>query len=218
VARESTPTPIYLEVGTKRVFACAFDWPGWCRSGKDESHALEALAAARPRYAAVAREAGIPFETAGSFHVVERLRGSATTDFGAPDRAAAADNRRLTAPQAARLASLTAACWAVFDKVVGRTPAVLRKGPRGGGRDRDAMVDHVLAAEASYARKFGIRLPVPRRGDRAAVAALRQAILDALRGATKTPLVDKGWPPPYLARRIAWHVLDHAWEMEDRSQ
>jgi hypothetical protein len=31
------------------------------------------------------------------------------------------------------------------------------------------------------------------------------------------PLTEKGWPQPYAARRIAWHVLDHAWEIEDRT-
>jgi hypothetical protein len=24
------------------------------------------------------------------------------------------------------------------------------------------------------------------------------------------------WPPRYVVRRAAWHVLDHAWEIEDR--
>jgi len=28
---------------------------------------------------------------------------------------------------------------------------------------------------------------------------------------------DRSWPPRYAARRIAWHALDHAWEIEDRS-
>ena len=27
-----------------------------------------------------------------------------------------------------------------------------------------------------------------------------------------------GWPVRYAARRIAWHVLDHAWEIEDKSE
>jgi hypothetical protein len=26
-----------------------------------------------------------------------------------------------------------------------------------------------------------------------------------------------GRPPRYAIRRIAWHVLDHAWEIEDKS-
>lgn len=74
------------------------------------------LAAAAPRYAVVAAQAGVPFPAGAgaAFDVVERLPGSATTDFGAP-------------------------------------------------------------------------------------------------------VVEKGWPPRYAARRIAWHVLDHAWQIEDRS-
>jgi len=108
--------------------------------------------------------------------------------------------------------------WTVFDRVVASAPAELRKGPRGGGRDRDAIVEHVLGAEAQYSRKLGIRLHPPTAGDAAAVSALRNAILGALRAASGTRLVpEKGWPPRYAARRIAWHVLDHAWEIDDRS-
>ena len=106
----------------------------------------------------------------------------------------------------------------VFDRVVAATPAELRKGPRGGGRDRDDMVDHVLGAEASYARKLGVRRRQPARDDARGIAALRTDIAAALRAPSDgSPLAPKGWPPRYAARRIAWHVLDHAWEMEDRS-
>ena len=211
-------TAVYTEIGSKRVFACALDWPGWCRSGKDEQGALEALAAAGPRYAAVAAEAGVKFpsEVAGAFEVVERIRGSATTDFGVPGEAAARDTDSLTREEAARHAALVSAAWRMFDRVVAGAPSELRKGPRGGGRDRDAIVDHVLGAEVGYARKLGLRLPQPASGDRAAVAAHREEIVRAL---TTGPdeVAGKGWPPRYGARRIAWHVLDHAWEIEDRS-
>jgi hypothetical protein len=214
-------TAVYLEVGTKREFACALEWPGWCRSGKTEQQALEALAAYAPRYAVVAKEAGIPFPpvTVNNLEVVERLRGSAGyTDYGVPGGAAGADHEPLTAAEAGRLARLAEASWAVFDRVVADAPPELRKGPRGGGRDRDKVVDHVLGAEAAYARKLGIRLPQPARDDAAGVAALRREIAAALRAAAAgAPLVDKGWLPRYAARRIAWHVLDHAWEIEDRS-
>src|SRR5438552_2637529 len=88
-------TPVYVESSRTRTFACAYDWPGWCRSGKDEASALVALAAYAPRYAAVAES-------------IQR-----------PSNGAA--------------------------------------------------------------------------------------------------LVEKGWPQRYAARRIAWHALDHAWEMQDRS-
>jgi hypothetical protein len=116
------------------------------------------------------------------------------------------------------MARLVAAAWAVFDRVAAAAPSELRKGPRGGGRDRDRVVEHVVGAEVMYARRLGIRHPEPAAGDRAGVDSIRAAILQTLRSATvATPTVEKGWPPRYAARRIAWHVLDHAWEIEDRS-
>jgi hypothetical protein len=213
-------TAVVVEVGSKRVFACALDWPGWARAGKDEDTALAALAAYLPRYAAVAERAGIAFPgRAGKrLEVVERLRGSASTDFGLPGEVAGADGKRATRAQAERLTALVAASWAVFDEVRAGTPASLRKGPRGGGRDRDKMVDHVLGAEAAYARKLGIKHPQPAIDDRAAIEALRDDIAAVLRAPSDgSPPVAKGWPPRYAARRIAWHILDHAWEMQDRS-
>jgi hypothetical protein len=214
-------TAVVLEVGKKRVFACALDWPGWARAGKDEALALEALAAYVPRYAAVAKEAGIAFpdRVGERLEVVERLPGDASTEFGVPGAVADADATPTTRAQAERLAALVQASWTVFDRVRAGAPASLRKGPRGGGRDRDKMVDHVLGAEAGYARKLGIKHPPPAIDDRAAIAALRQALLEVLRAPSDgSPPVPKGWPPRYAARRIAWHVLDHAWEMQDRAE
>jgi hypothetical protein len=107
----------------------------------------------------------------------------------------------------------------VFDEVAGAAPAQLRKGPRGGGRDRDKIIDHVLGADAAYARKLGVRHREPAAGDTAAVAALRAEVLAVLSSPSDgTPPVPKGWPARYAARRIAWHALDHAWEIEDRSE
>jgi len=66
--------PIYLEIGKKRTFACSVDWPGWCRSGKTEQAAIEALIEAAPRYAQVAKRAHkrFPKIEAERFKVVER--------------------------------------------------------------------------------------------------------------------------------------------------
>ena len=219
VAQLPKRTSVCMEAGQRRVFAAALDWPGWCRSGRTEEAALGALAAAAPRYAIVAAEAEVAFPaTPAEFEVVERLPGSTTTDFGAPDAVAAADREPLSPRAAKRLAALLSASWRVFDRVVATAPAELVKGPRGGGRDRDQIVDHVLGAESGYARKIGVRHGVPARDDDAAVAALREAIVAVLRGARSgDPLVERGWPARYAARRIAWHVLDHAWEIEDRS-
>ena len=111
------------------------------------------------------------------------------------------------------------AAWATLDKVAEASPAELRKGPRGGGRDRDKMLDHVLGAEAAYARKVGVKHPQPELGDRKAIKALRDDLAEALGGASDgSPPIPKGWPPRYALRRITWHVLDHVWEMQDRAQ
>jgi hypothetical protein len=212
--------PVYLEIGEKRVFASALDWPGWTRSAKDEQRALEALAAYAPRYAAVTKAARIQFasDAKTSFKVVERVQGNATTDFGAPGLPASSDTKSLTPVEAERICALLAASWAVFDAAVARAPAELRKGPRGGGRDRDQIADHVIDAESAYTPKLGLKLKTPRREDKAAVQATHKAILDAIRASAGAPQIgEKRWPPRYVARRIAWHLLDHAWEIEDRS-
>ena len=213
------PIPVYLEAGTKKVFACSIDFPGWCRSGKDEEAALEALADYAPRYAEVAKVAKVAFPAkAVELEVVERVKGKGATDFGIPHEVTRADSEPLTARQAARQIELMRAAWAVLDRVAKASPAELRKGPRGGGRDRDKMLDHVLGAEAAYARKLGIKHPQPELGDTRAIKALRDELAETLRGASDgSPLVAKGWPPRYAMRRIAWHVLDHAWEMQDRA-
>ena len=218
-ATKASVTPVYVESSGKRTFACAYDWPGWCRSGKDEASALAALAAYAPRYAPVAKKARLPYDAkASAFSVVERIKGSASTEFGVPGEVAKRDTRPVTAAEGKRLASLLQAAWAVYDEIVTAAPAELRKGPRGGGRDRDKMADHVRDAEGAYVRKLGLRLAAPERNDRRAVAEFRAAIADAIqRPSNGKPLVEKGWPQRYAARRIAWHVLDHAWEMQDRS-
>jgi hypothetical protein len=219
MAARQARTQVVLEVAQKRAFATAVDWPGWCRSGKDEDLALRALAESHQRYAAVAAEAGQSFPAVLADHltVVERLKGNATTDFGAPGIVSDLDRTRLTKAAAQRRAALLAAAWTVFDRVLADAPPTLRKGPRGGGRDRDEIARHVRDAESAYARKAGLRPPAPDTPE--ALAVQRAAILDALRlPAGVTDPSAKGWPPRYVAARMAWHVLDHAWEIEDRTE
>jgi hypothetical protein len=208
-------TRVYLEVGSKRTFASAAGWPGWCRSGKTEQAALEALAAYAPRYAEVAKLAATPLPAhVTDFEVVERLPGNVTTDFGAPGMPAKDESRPINAAQARRMRDLIQACWTYLDRVVAKAPAALRKGPRGGGRDRDVMFDHVLGAEMGYARHIGARLKQPDGRDKPAVRAFRESILEAF----DNPNRAEKWPVQYVARRMAWHALDHAWEIEDRSK
>jgi hypothetical protein len=212
-------TAVYLEVGTKRTFASAIEWPGWSRADRGEAAALQALAAYAPRYAPVAKRAGlsVPRITARGFDVVETVSGTATTDFGAPDAIAQVDRRRLDTASARRMVALLDAAWQELDRAVAAAPPSLRKGPRGGGRDRDAIVAHVVDAERAYARRISVRLDAAEWRD-GQVALLRGRIRDALsRASDGSPAVERGWPPRYFARRTAWHALDHAWEIDDRA-
>ena len=89
---------VSIERGTKRVFAWAIEWPGWCRSGRTEEAALEALVEYGPRYARVVGRRKLGFlspAVLGDLRVVERLEGNATTDFGAPGVAPRADERSI---------------------------------------------------------------------------------------------------------------------------
>jgi hypothetical protein len=213
---------VAVEATPKKVFATAIDWPGWSRSGKTSELALEALARYGPRYAVVALESGEPFpddEVTAQFDVVEQADGGSGTEFGVPSRVTDADRRPISAVESDRLRRLVAAAWTTFDRVAANAPAELRKGPRGGGRDRDKMIGHVVEADHAYAREIGIRVRPPAPDDRPAIEAIRDAMLAVIGSPSDgSPLADRRWPARYAAGRIAWHALDHAWEMEDRSE
>ncbi|RLT34771.1 MAG: hypothetical protein DWI58_20180 [Chloroflexi bacterium] len=214
-----TPVRVVIEAGAKRVFATAIDWPGWSRSGRDEAGAIEALAAYADRYRAVVTAAKVRFPAHPAFKVIERVRGNGATDFGVPGQVTKADHEPPTLAEAKRLAALVEGGWAVFDAIAAAAPATLRKGPGGGGRDGDEVVQHVLSAEsASYARSLGLRLDEPRVGARKAIETSRAAIAEAIRAGGRKDALETKWPVRYAASRIAWHVLDHAWEIEDKSE
>ena len=209
---------VAIESGQKKVFASALDWPGWSRSAKTEEAAVESLLAYAARYAPVIERAGLALPTSFAVEVAEEATGGSGTDFGVPSVLThAADARPVSREDSERLAAIVEAAWATFDAIAAKAPAELRKGPRGGGRDRDKMVDHVHDAGWYYAREVGIRVPAPKT--RADTEALRAAVLEILRQPSDgSPLADRKWPARYAARRIAWHALDHAWETEDRSE
>jgi hypothetical protein len=222
------PIGVYLEVARKRTFAGAIEWPGWCRSGKTETDALRALVDYGPRYAAAIGDAAKGLTLPGSsdeLEVADRVEGNATTEFGAPGIAPAADERPLDRRELTRLSSILEASWRCLDRCVERARGVtLRKGPRGGGRELDAIVSHVLDAELSYLDRLGLRFrseePAAEAGERA--AALRRRVLDTLDARLRGDVDTTGrraplWSPRYFVRRAAWHVLDHAWEIEDRA-
>jgi hypothetical protein len=209
-------TSVYIEIGTKKSFACALEWPGWCRLGKTEDEAMQALSASAPRYWVIARRAELGFDPT-DLDIVERVPGDATTDWGAPSIAIAADTMPIDAAAAGRGVALLRAAWTVMDEVIASSPAVLRKGPRGGGRERDQVAAHVIEAERAYARKIGVRHKSFAFNDFSALSAMREEIADVLsKSSDGSPLVPGGWPTSYATRRIAWHVIDHIWEIEDR--
>jgi hypothetical protein len=221
---------VYLEAGPKKTFACALDWPGYCRSGKTDADALAALVTYGDRYAAaVGPQAGFePPTSVEDLRVVERLKGGSGTDFGIPSAEAKADARPVDGSELSRLRSILTAAWDAFDKAAERAAGhELRKGPRGGGRDRDKIVRHVLEAEEAYVIGIGR----PSREVRAAqgggddwMAAIRAMALETMAGRARgVPLPENPrrkariWSARYFARRSAWHALDHAWEIEDRA-
>ncbi|MGE5250355.1 MAG: hypothetical protein ACM3QS_09105 [Bacteroidota bacterium] len=227
MARSSNKFDVYLEAGKKRTFAGAVEWPGWCRSGKDEASALKALFDYGERYARVLRAADLDFSppaSASDFTVAERLEGNSTTDFGAPALAPSADSQPVDEAQLQRFQELLIACWKKFDasrrSAAGRE---LRKGPRGGGREIEAIVRHVIEADRAYLGKIGAKLRINERDHpETKLDQTRQAILTGLAASTVGDLPAQGprgsvyWSPRYFVRRSAWHVLDHAWEIEDR--
>jgi hypothetical protein len=217
---------IYIEQGNKRAFAGAIEWPGWCRAAKDEAGAIDALMGHALRYADVVRDVSPAFGApkASSLEIVDRLRGGSTTDFGAPEAAPAADARPVSARELSRLVSILGASWGALDRAAAAAPGDgLRAGPRGGGRDLRKILGHVVGAEAAYLRHLGEKGPVLADDPVKAAAALRPAVIDALERAVTQGLPEAGprggkiWSPRFWVRRSTWHVLDHAWEIEDRS-
>lgn len=221
-----TGVDVYLEVGSKRVFAGALQWPGWCRSGRDEKSALEALVEYGPRYGSAIRSANSGFKVpreVSSLVVVERLEGNATTDFGAPNLTPAWDERILDETEITRLVFLLRSSWRAFDASARRAGGKsLRKGPRGGGRDIPRMTAHVLEADASYSVQLGARFKVAGESVGERLRQVRKEFVEALYARLRGELPEVGprggrrWPPRYAIRRSAWHALDHAWEIEDR--
>jgi hypothetical protein len=213
---------VMVERGRKKpvAVAVALDWPGWNRSGKSEDEALQVLAAYRPRYAKVAALAGLAdeFRKAGDPAVVERLEGTGMTDFyGLSARSAGPEHEPMSKAACERKIALLRASWTYFDDVASRVSAELRKGPRGGGRDRDKIVRHANGAEIhEFAKKVGLNTPLDARERPDDLRAHRAAFCAAIRDYNARGAAARTWTVQYVIRHSAYHMLDHAWEMEDR--
>jgi hypothetical protein len=212
---------VILEIGRKRrVVAGAMDWPGLDRWGTSEEDALQKLSSYVPRYAPVAERAGrkTAFARARDLDVVERVPGSSSTDFWGIAHVPSQIEAGVLSPRdLERRLDLLRACWAYFDEVASCAAEALRPGPRSAGRSRDHIIRHVYAREPEqFSRKIEVRTPRDVVLTPDGLAIHRRAYLDAIRSYNAEGRPARTWPIQFLVRRTAHHVMDHAWEIEDR--
>jgi hypothetical protein len=227
MAKTSKRINVYIEKGQKRTFAGAIHWPGWCRSGPDEASALQELFDYGPRYAQVLRAKEFAFrapKNLSALNVIERMKGDATTDFGAPSLAPSADAEPVNDKELQRFRAILKACWRFFDATTkSASGKELRKGPRGGGRELDGIIEHLLGSDVGYLGGLGSKVKLDESAEsNEELKRVRKSILEALIASAHGKIAERGprggirWKPRYFVRRVAWHVLDHAWEIEDR--
>jgi hypothetical protein len=212
---------VTLEIGPKgkKVAAVAPDWPGLERGAKTGEAAIEKLHAYLPRYTKVAKLAGMDaaFAAITTVEVVERYPGTGSTDFwGISYAFSDIDRQDLSSEELERELALMQACWAFFDDVRVRVSAEMRKGPRGGGRERDHIVRHTIGVEQEWAEKVGVSTPPDAPLSDEGLRAYRDAYCNAIRAFHAAGKMARTWPLRYLIRHTAYHTLDHAWEMEDK--
>jgi hypothetical protein len=218
---------IFIEEGRKKTFAGSINWPGWCRSGKDQQTAIDALLEYGPRFSLVTNAAGLNFlppQTANEFQVIEVVEGNATTSFGAPAVILESDCIPAKKNDYEVWRYILKACWKSLDDVCQRAIGKeLKKGPRGGGRDLDRILSHIIDGDVAYLKKTALSYkPDPENELMVEINHLRKLILETLERAEKDGFPEKGprggqiWPVRFFIRRVVWHTLDHLWEIEDR--
>lgn len=208
----------------KKYVAYAIDWPGLERNGKSPDEAFEKMESYRSRYQVIANRAGYgdAFRDESASEIVQEYEGTGSTDFwGISFAHGPNDYESMTDEELARQLALLKACWDEFDEIGQNVSPELQRGPRGGGRDREEIVGHLIYAELNWLKKLDIRpdfkeiLPIESRKQH------HQSVLDELRRRhqEQLPVQAKGGPPwtvRFTIRHLAFHVMDHAWEMEDK--
>ncbi len=206
----------------KRSVAFAIDWPGWSRGATSAEVAVQTLESYRQRYRPVTDLAGLvgEFDAAGPLEIVEDKVGTGSTDFwGISFSPCSTEQGPMTEAELDRGVTLLRACWTYFDAVAARVSPQLRKGPRGGGRDRDLIIRHTIRTESeSFAKQVGLRVPEGAALTPDGLRQHRESYVAAIRGynAGEVPRRMRSWTLPYLIRHSAFHTLDHAWEMLDK--
>ena len=205
----------------KKVVVFAVDWPGWSRGAKTPEIAFDLLESYRERYRPVAVAAGMgrEFDAAGAVEVAEDRVGTGSTDFwGISFSPCSLEQEPMNSDELERKISLLRACWTFFDDVAASVSAEMRKGPRGGGRDRDVIIRHTIRTESEdFAKRLGLRIPERGALEPKALRAYREAYVATMRtynaGEGKRM---RSWNLPFLIRHSGFHTMDHAWEMEDK--
>ncbi len=218
------PVRTVLESGpkAKRFVAFALDWPGWSRGAKGGDLALETLESYRERYRPIAQIAGMAgeFEAAGPLEITEERVGTGSTDFwGISFSPSSTEHGPMTDSEFDRAITLLRSCWEFFDGVAARVSPEMRRGPRGGGRDRDRIIRHTIRNESEeFAKQVGIRIPEEAALSPDGLRQHRQDYVIAMRAYNAGEVTRKmrSWTLPFLIRHSAFHTLDHAWEMEDK--
>jgi hypothetical protein len=218
------PVRTVIERGPKdkRSVAFSIDWPGWSRGARSAELAMETLESYRERYRPVADLAGMSreFDAAGALEVVEDRVGTGSTDFwGISYAASTFEQGPMDTEELERKIALLRASWAFFDSVAARVSPEMRKGPRGGGRDRDRIVRHTIRVESEeFAKQLGLRIPERAALTPEGLREHRKSYIAAMRAynAGEVTRRMRSWTLPFLIRHSAYHTLDHAWEMEDK--
>ena len=218
------PIRVVLEGGpkAKKFVAYAIDWPGWSRGAKTADQAFKTFAAYQDRYRPIAVRAGRQkeFDEAQELEIVEERVGTGSVDFWAISFSASSfEQEPMDAAELERKITVLQACWDYFDEVAARVSPEMRKGPRGGGRDRDTIIGHTVRVESEdFAKKVGLAIPERGALEPGALEPYRAAYVDAMRayqrGEVKRPM--RSWTLAFLVRHSAFHTMDHAWEMEDK--
>ena len=217
------PVRTVIERGPKgkRVAAFSLDWPGWERGAKTPESALETLESYRERYGQIAKLAGMTrqFDAAGPLDVVEDHVGTGSVDFwGISFSPSSIEHGPMTDAEFDRAITLLQACWTFFDDVAARVSEEMRKGPRGGGRDRTRIWRHTIRTESEdFAKQVGLKIPEEAALTPDGLRQHRESYVEAMRAynAGKTEKRMRSWTLPYLIRHSAYHTLDHSWEDKD---
>ena len=206
----------------KRSVAFALDWPGWNRGAKTAEQAVETLEVYRARYRPIADLAGLArdFDAAGPLEVVEERVGPGSVDFwGISFSASSTEQGPMGEAELERAITLLQAAWAYFDGVAARVSPEMRKGPRGGGRDRDRIIRHTVRTESEdFAKQVGLTISEEAALTPDGLRQHRETYVAAIRAYNAGEIEKRmrSWTLPVLIRHSAFHTLDHAWEMEDK--